>query len=61
VVISVTEENMSNLGPKDATDKYEVPDDLSIPDFLRRAVAEASRLIAEMDKGELEIDGPELA
>ena len=52
---------MSNLGPKDATDKYEVPDDLSIPDFLRRAVAEASRLIAEMDKAESEIDGPELA
>ena len=40
---------MSNLGPNDAKEQYEVPDDLTIPDFLRRAVAEATRVIAEMD------------
>jgi hypothetical protein len=56
----MTEENMSNLGSKDAKEKYEVPDDLSIPDFLRRAVAEASRLIAEMDMAEPEMDKPKL-
>ena len=52
---------MSNLGPKDAKEKYEVPDDLTIPDFLRRAVAEATRVIAEIDRAAREMDEPELA
>jgi hypothetical protein len=53
--------NMSKLGPKDVKQRYETPSDLSIPDFLRRAVTEAKLIIAEMDKAQAEMDAPKLA
>jgi hypothetical protein len=52
---------MTKVGPKNAKQRYETPADLSIPDFLRRAVAEAKVVIAEIDKAHAEMDEPKLA
>jgi hypothetical protein len=52
---------MSKLGPKDAKRRYEIPGDLSVYDFVRRAVAEAKMAISEMDKVQAEMDTPKLA
>ena len=52
---------MSKLGRKDAKQQYETPSDLSIPDFLRRAVAEAKLVIAEMDSAQAKMDTPKPA
>jgi hypothetical protein len=41
---------MSKLGPKDAKQRYEIPSEMSVHDFVRRAVAEARLIIAEIDK-----------
>ena len=53
--------NMSKLGWKDAKQQYELPSDLSIPEFLRRAVAEVKLVIAEMDNAQAEMDAPKTA
>jgi hypothetical protein len=55
------EANMSKLGRNDARQQYETPSDLSIPDFLRRAVAEAKLVIAEMDNAQAKMDTPKPA
>jgi hypothetical protein len=52
---------MSQLGSKDAKQQYEIPSDMSVHDFVRRAVAEAKLIIAEIDKTQAEMDAPELA
>jgi hypothetical protein len=52
---------MSNSESINANDNREIPDDLSIPDFLRRDIAEASRVIAEIDHAETELSEPEPA
>jgi hypothetical protein len=55
------EANMPKVGPKNANQRYETAADLTIPDFLRRAVAEAKVVIAEIDKAHAEMDEPKLA
>jgi len=55
------EGNMTEVGPKNAKQRYEIPADWTIPDFLRRAVAEAKVVIAEIDKAQAEMDEPKLA
>lgn len=52
---------MSQLGSKDAKQRYKIPSDMSVHDFVRRAVAEAKLIIAEIDKTQAEMDAPELA
>jgi len=52
---------MNKLGPKDAKPRYEIPSDLSVHDFVRRALAEAKMAIAEIEKAQSEMDAPELA
>jgi hypothetical protein len=52
---------MPKVGPKNAKQRYEPAADLTIPDFLRRAVAEAKVVIAEIDKAHAEMDEPKLA
>jgi hypothetical protein len=52
---------MNQLGSKDAKQRYEIPSDMSVHDFVRRAVAEAKLIIAEIDKTQAEMDAPELA
>jgi hypothetical protein len=52
---------MSQLGSKDAKQRYKIPSDMSVYDFVRRAVAEAKLIIAEIDKTQAEMDAPELA
>ena len=52
---------MTNVGPKKANQRYETAADLTIPDFLRRAVTEAKVIIAEIDKAHAEMDEPKLA
>ena len=52
---------MTNIGPKKANQHYETAADLTIPDFLRRAVTEAKVIIAEIDKAHAEMDEPKLA
>jgi hypothetical protein len=55
------EANMTKVGPKNATQRYEIPADWTIPDFLRRAVAEAKLVVAEIDKAQAEMDEPKTA
>ena len=52
---------MSELGAKDAKPRYEIPSDLSVHEFVRRAVAEARLAIAEFEKAQTEMDAPKLA
>ena len=52
---------MTKVGPKNATQRYEIPADWTIPDFLRRAVAEAKLVVAEIDKAQAELDEPKTA
>ena len=52
---------MSQLGSKDAKQRYKIPSDMSVHDFVRRAVAEAKLIIAELDKPRPKMDAPELA
>ena len=52
---------MTEVGPKNAKQRYEIPADWTIPDFLRRPVAEAKVVIAEIDKAQAEMDEPKLA
>ncbi|MGB9043324.1 MAG: hypothetical protein WCC81_12745 [Pseudolabrys sp.] len=52
---------MSKIGPKDAGQRYEIPSDYSVHDFMRRAVAEAKLVISEFDKAQAEMDAPKLA
>jgi hypothetical protein len=52
---------MSQLGSKDAKQRYEIPSDMSVHDFVRRAVAEAKLIIAEIDKTQAEMEAPKLA
>jgi hypothetical protein len=52
---------MSKLGLKDAKPRYDLPSDLSIYDFVRRAVAEARLAISEIEKAQSEMDAPKLA
>jgi hypothetical protein len=52
---------MTKVGPKNAKQSYEIPADWTIPDFLRRAVAEAKLVIAEIDKAQAEMDEPKTA
>jgi len=52
---------MSKLGPKDAKPRYEIPNDLSVYDFVRRAVAEARLAISEIEKAQSEMDAAKLA
>ena len=51
---------MSKLGPEDAKQRYEIPSDMSVQDFVRRALAEARLIIAEIDKTQAEMDSPKL-
>jgi hypothetical protein len=53
--------NMTEVAPKNAEQRYEIPADWTIPDFLRRAVAEAKLVIAEIDKAQAEMDEPKTA
>ena len=50
---------MSRLGSKDAKQRYEIPSDMSVHDFVRRAVAEAKLIIAEFEKTQAEMDAPD--
>jgi hypothetical protein len=50
---------MDKSGPNKAKDRREIPNDLNISDFLRRAVAEARRVIAEIDQAETKFSEPE--
>jgi hypothetical protein len=52
---------MSELGPRDAKRRYEIPSDLSVHDFVRRAIAEAKLVISEIDKTQAEMDAPKPA
>jgi hypothetical protein len=52
---------MTKVGPKNAKQRYEIPADWTIPDFLRRAVAEAKLVVAEIDKAQAEMDEPKTA
>jgi hypothetical protein len=52
---------MAKLGPNDAKRRYETPSDLSVYDFVRRAMAEAQMAILEIDKAQAEVDAPKLA
>jgi hypothetical protein len=52
---------MSKLGPKDAYQRYEIPRDFSVHDFVQRAVAEARLVISEIDKAQADMDVPKLA
>lgn len=52
---------MSKLGSKDAKQRYEIPSDMSVHEFVRRAVAEARLIIAEIDETQTEMDAPKLA
>jgi hypothetical protein len=52
---------MTEVAPKNAEQRYEIPADWTIPDFLRRAVAEAKLVIAEIDKAQAEMDEPKTA
>jgi len=52
---------MSQLGSKSAKQRYEIPSDMSVHDFVRGAVAEAKLIIAEIDKAQAEIEAPKLA
>ena len=52
---------MSKIAPKDAKQRYEIPSNLSVYDFVRRAVAEAKLAISEVDKAQAEMDAPKLA
>ena len=52
---------MSQFGSKDAKQRYELPSDMSVNDFVRRAVAEAKLIIAEIDKTQAEMEAPKLA
>ena len=49
---------MTKVRPNNAKQRYEIPADWTIPDFLRRAVAEAKLVVAEMDKAQAEMDEP---
>jgi hypothetical protein len=57
----MTGQKMSELGPKDAKQRYEIPSELTVHDFVRRAIAEARLVISEIDKTQAEIDAPKLA
>ena len=52
---------MSQLVSKDAKQRYEIPSDMSVHDFVRRAVAEAKLIIAEIVKTQAEMEAPKLA
>jgi len=52
---------MNKLGSEDAKQRYEIPSDLSVYDFVRRAVAEAQMAILEIDKARAEMDTPKMA
>jgi hypothetical protein len=52
---------MSQLGSKNATQRYEIPSDMSVHNFVRLAVAEAKLIIAEINKAQAEMDVPKLA
>jgi hypothetical protein len=52
---------MSKIGPKDAKQRYEIPSEHSVHDFVRRAVAEAKLVISEFDKTQAEMNAPKLA
>jgi hypothetical protein len=47
---------MSQLGSKDAKQRYEIPSDMSVHDFVRLAVAEAKLIIEDIDKTQAEMD-----
>jgi hypothetical protein len=57
----MTGAKMSKIAPKDAKQRYEIPSDSSVYDFVRRAVAEAKLAISEVDKAQAEMDAPKLA
>jgi hypothetical protein len=44
------------LDRKTAKQRYEIPSDMSVHDFVRRAVAEAKLIIAEIDKTQAEME-----
>jgi hypothetical protein len=52
---------MSKIAPKDAKQRYDIPSDLSVHDFVRRAVVEAKLVISEFEKTQGEMDTPKLA
>ena len=56
----MTGQKMSKSGPKDAKQRYQIPGDYSIHDFVRRAVAEAKLVISELEKTQAEMDAPKL-
>jgi hypothetical protein len=47
---------MSKFGPNRTKQRYEIPSDLSVHDFVRRAVAEAKLVISEIEKTQAEMD-----
>jgi hypothetical protein len=57
----MTGQKMSKIGPKDAKQRYEIPSDYSVHDFVRGAVAEAKLVISELEKTQAEMDAPRLA
>jgi len=52
---------MSKLGAKNAHQRYEIPLDFSVHDFVQRAVAEARLVISDIDKAQAEMDLPKSA
>jgi hypothetical protein len=52
---------MNTLGQKDAKQRYEIPSDVSVFDFVRRAVAEAKLVISEIEDSQAEMDAPKPA